>query len=100
MTQSIIFGTDGWRGAIAEDYTFANVRRCSQGFADYLLKHGNKGKWIVIGYDKRFLSEYFARAAAEVLVGNGLKDYLTDTATPTPVIAFAVVDKKAVGKQS
>lgn len=97
MTQSIIFGTDGWRGAIAEDYTFANVRRCSQGFAEYLLKHGNKGKWVVIGYDKRFLSEYFARAAAEVLVGNGLKVYLTDTATPTPVIAFSVVDKKAVG---
>lgn len=97
MTQSIIFGTDGWRGAIADDYTFANVRRCTQGFADYLLNHGNKGKWVVIGYDKRFLSEYFARAAAEVLVGNGLNVFLTDGATPTPVIAFAVVDKHAVG---
>jgi len=97
MTQSIVFGTDGWRGSIAEDYTFANVRRCSQGFADYMLKHGKKGAWIVIGYDKRFLSEFFAQAAAEVLTGNGLNVHLTDTATPTPVIAFAVVDKKAAG---
>ncbi len=97
MTQKIVFGTDGWRGSIAEDYTFANVRRCSQGFADYMLKHGKKGEWIVIGYDKRFLSEYFAQAAAEVLAANGLKVHLTNTATPTPVIAFAVVDKKAAG---
>lgn len=97
MTQSIIFGTDGWRGSIAEDYTFANVRRCSQGFADYMLNHGKKGAWIVVGYDKRFLSEYFAQAVAEVLAGNGLNVHLTNTATPTPVIAFAVVDKKAAG---
>lgn len=97
MTQTIVFGTDGWRGSIAEDYTFANVRRCSQGFADYMINHGNKGKWIVVGYDKRFLSEYFARAAAEVLTANGLNVYLTNDATPTPVIAFAVVDKQAAG---
>lgn len=97
MTQPIIFGTDGWRGSIAEDYTFANVRRCSQGFADYMLKHGKKGEWIVIGYDKRFLSEFFAQSAAEVLAANGLNVHLTNTATPTPVIAFAVVDKKAAG---
>ena len=97
MTQSIIFFFFCWRGSIAEDYTFANVRRCSQGFADYMLNHGKKGAWIVVGYDKRFLSEYFAQAVAEVLAGNGLKVYLTNTATPTPVIAFAVVDKKAAG---
>ncbi len=97
MTHTIVFGTDGWRGSIAEDYTFANVRRCAQGFADYLLNLGKKGEWVIIGHDKRFLSEHFARAAAEVLAGNGLKVYLTMEATPTPVIAFAVVDKKAVG---
>jgi len=97
MSHKIKFGTDGWRGAIAEDYTFDNVRRCTQGFASYHLKHGNKGAWIVIGYDKRFLSEYFALAAAEVLIANGFKVYLTDGATPTPVIAFSVVDKKAAG---
>lgn len=97
MTHTIVFGTDGWRGSIAEDYTFANVRRCTQGFADYLLHLGKKGEWVIIGHDKRFLSEHFARAAAEVLAGNGIKVYLTIEATPTPVIAYAVVDKKAVG---
>lgn len=97
MQSKIIFGTDGWRGSIAEDYTFENVRRCTQGFSSYLLQKGFAGKWIVVGYDKRFLSENFARTVCEVLVGNGLKTYLTETATPTPVIAYAVVDKKASG---
>src|SRR5512147_2126759 len=97
MATKIKFGTDGWRGVIAEDYTFDNVRRCAQGFANYLLRQGKKGQWVVVGYDRRFGSEYFAAAAAEVLAGNGLKVYLTDGATPTPVIAYAVVDKKAVG---
>ena len=97
MTTKIHFGTDGWRGYIAEDYTFANVRRCTQGFAAYLLNHGNAGKWVVIGHDKRFHSENFARAAAEVLAGNGINVFLTDGPTPTPVIAFSVVNKKAAG---
>ena len=94
---TIHFGTDGWRGVIAEDYTFNNLRRCAQGFASYMLAQGKKGQWIVVGYDKRFGSEHFAAAVAEVLAGNGLKVYLTDIATPTPVIAYAVVKKKAAG---
>ena len=97
MTFQIHFGTDGWRGVIAEDYTFDNVRRCSQGFANYMVSTGNLGNWIVVGYDKRFGSENFALASAEVLAGNGLKVYLTDGATPTPVIAFSVVHRKAAG---
>ncbi|MFN3741902.1 MAG: phosphoglucomutase/phosphomannomutase family protein [Anaerolineales bacterium] len=97
MTSSIRFGTDGWRGVIAEDYTFDNVRRAAQGFASYLLKRGRKDEWVVVGYDKRFQSENFALAAAEVLAGNGLRVYLTQEATPTPVIAYAVVEKKACG---
>lgn len=97
MTSPIRFGTDGWRGIIAEDYTFDNVRRAAQGFASYLLKQGKKDEWVVVGYDKRFQSENFALAAAEVLAGNGLRVYLTQDATPTPVIAHAVVDKKACG---
>jgi alpha-D-glucose phosphate-specific phosphoglucomutase len=97
MKSSIIFGTDGWRGSIAEDYTFENVRRCTQGFSDYLLQKGKKGQWIIVGHDKRFLSEYFARTVCEVLNGNGINAYLTDGATPTPVIAYAVVDKHAAG---
>ncbi len=97
MAYKIKFGTDGWRGVIAEDYTFDNVRRCAQGFASYMLSQGKQGQWIIVGHDKRFSSEHFAAAVAEVLAGNGLKVYLTDGATPTPVIAYAVVDKKAAG---
>ncbi|MCU0484493.1 MAG: phosphoglucomutase/phosphomannomutase family protein [Anaerolineales bacterium] len=96
MSGIIRFGTDGWRGRIAEDYTFANVRRCTQGFADYLLGKGFAGEWVVVGFDRRFHSENFAAAAAEVLAGNGLKVYLTQGATPTPAIAFSVVNRKAV----
>jgi alpha-D-glucose phosphate-specific phosphoglucomutase len=97
MSFKITFGTDGWRGVIAEDYTFDNVRRCTQGFSNYLLEKGKAGQWVVVGHDKRFDSEFFAVAAAEVLAGNGLKVHLTDGATPTPVIAFAVVNKHACG---
>lgn len=97
MTDSIKFGTDGWRGVIAEDYTFANIRRAAQGFASYMLEKGKGGHWFIVGYDKRFDSEFFAQASAEVLAGNGLKVYLTCDATPTPVIAYAVIDKKASG---
>ncbi|HNO30788.1 MAG TPA: phosphoglucomutase/phosphomannomutase family protein [Anaerolineales bacterium] len=97
MAQKIKFGTDGWRGVIAEDYTFDNVRRAAQGFAAYILSKAGQGQWLVVGHDKRFHSENFAAAVAEVLAGNGLKVYLTDGATPTPVIAYAVVDKKAAG---
>jgi alpha-D-glucose phosphate-specific phosphoglucomutase len=97
MAYKIKFGTDGWRGEIAEDYTFDNVRRAAQGFASYLLEQGYAGNWVVVGYDKRFHSENFAAATAEVLAGNGLNVYLTKSATPTPVISYAVVDKKACG---
>jgi len=98
MSGTIIkFGTDGWRGMIAEDYTFDNVRRCAQGFADYLVNKGYKEAWVVVGHDKRFDSEYFASASAEVLAGNGFHVYLTDGATPTPVISFSVPNKGAVG---
>ncbi len=92
----IHFGTDGWRGTIAEDYTFANVRRAAQGFAQYLLKQGYNDEWVVVGYDKRFHSENFAAAVAEVLAGNGLRVYLTQEATPTPVISYSVVARGAV----
>jgi alpha-D-glucose phosphate-specific phosphoglucomutase len=97
MSQKIKFGTDGWRGLIADNYTFANVRRCAQGFADYLVEKGHQKEWVVVGYDKRFQSENFAAAAAEILAANGLHVYLTDGATPTPVISYAIVDKQAVG---
>ena len=95
MVQDIKFGTDGWRGHVGEDYTFANVRRCTQGFASYLADEGFKESWVVVGHDRRYRGEHFAAAVAEVLAGNGLKVHLTDGPTPTPVISYAVVDKKA-----
>jgi len=89
MTQ-IIFGTDGWRGRIAEDYTFDNVRRCAQGFASFLQDTGAAGKGVVIGYDQRFAAEHFAAAAAEVLAANGVPVWLTQSNTPTPAISYSV----------
>ncbi|MGD8397506.1 MAG: phosphoglucomutase/phosphomannomutase family protein [Anaerolineae bacterium] len=96
MTTEIKFGTDGWRARVAEDYTYDNVRRCTQGFASYLQKEGKGGKRIVVGHDKRFAGEYFAIAAAEVLAANGFQVLLTDGASPTPVISYAVVANDAV----
>ncbi|HUN64665.1 MAG TPA: phosphoglucomutase/phosphomannomutase family protein [Bacteroidota bacterium] len=96
----IRFGTDGWRGRIAEDYTFGNLRRCTAGFAAYLrsvysaadLKRG-----IVVGGDRRFHSENFAAAAAEVLAGSGIPVHYCGGGVPTPVISFSVKAKKAIG---
>jgi phosphomannomutase len=94
----IKFGTDGWRGRIADDYTFANVRRCAEGYARYIRATSKATQpAVVIGYDKRFQSEDFAAAAAEVLAGHGIKVWLTAGPTPTPVIAFAVGAQKADG---
>jgi phosphomannomutase len=97
MTAQIKFGTDGWRGRIAEDYTFDNVRRCAQGFAAYIQSQGRAGQKIVVGHDKRFSGEYFAAAVAEVLAANGFRVLLTNGATPTPVISYAVVAQGAAG---
>lgn len=97
MELEIKFGTDGWRGRMAEDYTFDNVRRCAQGFAGYLRDNGLAGKGVVVGYDRRFQSEDFAAASAEALAGNGIRVWLTSGATPTPVISYSVVAKKAGG---
>ena len=93
----IKFGTDGWRARIAEGYTFDNVRRCAQGFANYLTQEGLAAQGVVIGYDQRFSAEHFAAAAAEVLAANDIHVYLTDRNTPTPTISYAVVDKQAGG---
>ena len=93
----IRFGTDGWRGRVAEDYTFDNVRRCTQGFASYMLEQGKGGEKIVVGHDQRFSGEHFAAAVAEVLAANGFRVLLTDGASPTPVISYSVVVQGAAG---
>jgi len=93
----IKFGTDGWRGRIADNYTFSAVRRCADGFAKYLAEAEGKGQSVVVGYDRRFGSESFAAAAAEVLAGHGFQVLLTQEATPTPAISHAVLEHQAVG---
>ncbi len=93
----IKFGTDGWRGIIAGDFTFDNVRICAQATADYLKEAGLAGRGIIIGYDNRFASEDFAAACAEVMAGNGIKASLCDKAAPTPVISYGTLARKAGG---
>ena len=93
----IKFGTDGWRGIIAEDFTFDNVRACAQGVADYLHRTHQAERGLVIGYDTRFASEDFAAAAAEVIAANGIKVSLCDKPAPTPVISYTVTASKAAG---
>jgi phosphomannomutase len=126
----IKFGTDGWRAVIARDYTFANVERVAQAYADYLLSREKESltkqlvavgqiskeeandhvftnvigqavpkvnALVVVGYDRRFLSENFAQRAAEVLVGNSLRVALFREDAPTPLISWAVKELKAAG---
>ncbi len=98
MTNNPIkFGTDGWRGIIAQDFTFDNVRVCAQAVADYVKQTGLASRGLIIGYDTRFASEDFASASAEVIAGNGIKVYLCSKATPTPVISYGVIAKQAGG---
>jgi alpha-D-glucose phosphate-specific phosphoglucomutase len=97
MNNPIKFGTDGWRAVIADDFTFANVRFCAQGAADYLKQKGLAGRGVYIGYDHRFASEDFAAAAAEVIAANGIKVFLSPKAIPTPFVSFGVINKQTGG---
>jgi alpha-D-glucose phosphate-specific phosphoglucomutase len=97
MANPIKFGTDGWRGIIAEDFTFDNVRICTQAVAEYLKQNRLDKQSLVIGYDTRFASEDFAAAAAEVIAGNNIKVHLCLKAAPTPVVSFAVPTTKSAG---
>jgi len=91
----IKFGTDGWRAAIAEDYTFENVRKVAQATMTYMESVGKAKDGLVIGYDTRFGSENFAAAVAEVAAANGIHTYLTPTFVPTPALSHGVIEKKA-----
>jgi phosphomannomutase len=93
----IKFGTDGWRAKIAEDYTYDNVRRCAQGFARYLSAKEVAERGVVVGHDRRFASEHFAAAVAEVMAAHDIHVHLTQGATPTPVIGHSVVALGAAG---
>ena len=97
MTSPIKFGTDGWRGIIADDFTFANVARCSQGLADYIRIEGSANQGLVVGYDTRFASRDFAETVASVISGNGIGVYLCREPAPTPVVSHHVVQQAAAG---
>jgi len=97
VANPIKFGTDGWRGIIAEDFTFDNVRLCAQAVAEYLKQNRLDQQSLVIGYDTRFASEDFAAAAAEVLAGSGIRVHLCLKPAPTPVISFTVPATKSAG---
>ena len=97
MSDIISFGTDGWRGIIAENYTFQNVRVCAQAVANYVNETSGPGSTVVVGYDTRFASEDFAAATTEVLAANGVRVFFFTAAAPTPVVSHAVVDLKANG---
>jgi phosphomannomutase len=96
---SIKFGTDGWRAVIAEDFTFHNVERVAQAAADYWRANQVPGteQKIIVGYDRRFLSDEFGQRAAEVFAGNGFSVVLTPDPTPTPSVSFAVKNQAAIG---
>jgi phosphoglucomutase len=93
---TIHFGTSGWRGIIAEDFTFGGVRRASAAIAAHVLSH-KKSPRLLVGYDTRFLSEDFALASAAVLQSHGCKVIMCPEATPTPVIAHAIINGKFDG---
>ncbi|HEY7451380.1 MAG TPA: phosphoglucomutase/phosphomannomutase family protein [Candidatus Limnocylindria bacterium] len=85
---TIRFGTDGWRAAIAEDFTFHNVRRCARAVADYLVEQGSTDRGVVVAHDRRFASEHFARACVEVLAAHGIKSLTPPGSVPTQVVSF------------
>jgi len=96
MTQ-VKFGTDGWRGLIADDFTFKNVRRVARAIASYVLKHEEAQRGVVIGYDTRFLSDRTARAVAEVIAGAGIPVLLANDYVPTPAVSYNVKKQGAAG---
>src|SRR5277367_4300144 len=96
MTQ-IKFGTDGWRGLIADDFTFDNVRSVAGAIASYILKYENPANGVVIGYDTRFLSDHAARVAAEVISAEGIPVRLANDYVPTPAVSYNVKKLGAAG---
>ncbi|MDQ3754285.1 MAG: hypothetical protein M3371_06085, partial [Acidobacteriota bacterium] len=104
----IRFGTDGWRAVIADGFTFTNLERVAQAYADYLQQHSQgaatvyeseaqRSPLVIVGYDRRFLSEQFAIRTAEILAGNEIRVRLFDTDVPTPLVSWAVREAGAAG---
>ncbi len=93
----IKFGTDGWRGIIADDFTFENVRRVAGAIASYILKNENPANGVIVGYDTRYASDRAARAVAEVIAGAGIPVLLSNDYVPTPTVSYNVKRLGAAG---
>jgi phosphomannomutase len=96
-TTVVKFGTDGWRGIIADDFTYANVRVAARAIAHYVLENEDAQAGVCIGYDTRFGSKSFAKVVAQVLAEAGIPVALGSKVTPTPELSFAVRGRKAAG---
>jgi phosphomannomutase len=92
---TIVFGTDGWRARVADEYTFDNVRRCADGVAQYVVDRGEQAKGVVVAYDRRFASEHFAMAAAEILLARDIPVAFGVRAVPTQMSSYEVVQRGA-----
>src|SRR5277367_5640069 len=97
LPTQIKFGTDGWRGVIAEDFTFANVRIAAAAIGSYILEKEDPSKGVCIGYDTRFGSRDFAMATAQVISAMGIPVLLADRYAPTPAVSYAVLHHGAAG---
>ena len=94
---TIKFGTDGWRGVIADDYTFANVRKVACAIARYVVRAEKPGAGVLIGYDTRYGSEQFARVAAETVSMSGAPVWIAEKACPSPALSLLVRQRGAAG---
>ena len=94
---AITFGTDGWRGIIAEDFTFANARIVAQAIAHYAVRNEDARKGVLIGYDHRYAADRVATAVAEVISSTGTPVWLADKPCPTPAISYLVRHRGAAG---
>ena len=97
MTTQIKFGTSGWRAVMAEEFTFANVRRAVHGIARYVVSQKPKGAKVIVGRDPRFLGETFCAMGSEILWAYGITPLVIAEPAPTPAISYAVTQAKADG---
>ena len=97
MLTQIKFGTSGWRAVMAEEFTFANVRRAVGGIARYVAAQKPRGARVIVGRDPRFLGETFCSMAAEILAAHGITPVIVSEPAPTPAFAHAVVQSQADG---
>ncbi len=97
MSEPIKFGTDGWRGVIADDFTYANVRRVAHAIARYVHQYEDPSRGVLVAYDTRFASDHFAMVAAEAIASSGIRVQVAREVTPTPALSYMVRELRAAG---